>query len=109
MTVVRHIILTISSLSHQKEFELFLKTQFKKADVNKSGQLHFDEVRSLCKSLNIQMPKEQLKKYFDEANSERVIGEVVKNKMEEVLTEDEVVSFYYKGLFNILLVMVINM
>jgi hypothetical protein len=41
---ISHLILSLGSLSHQKEYELFLKTSFRKADENKSGYLSFSEV-----------------------------------------------------------------
>jgi hypothetical protein len=41
---ISHLVLSLSSLSHQKEYELFLKNSFRKADANNSGYLSTKEV-----------------------------------------------------------------
>jgi hypothetical protein len=50
--------LSLSSLSHQKEYELFLKNSFRKADANNSGYLSIKEVgcppTSLCSAVSYQ-------------------------------------------------------
>ena len=48
-----------------------MKTQFKKADANNSGNLNFDEVKDLCKTLNIKLEKEEMKKLFNEVNTDK--------------------------------------
>ena len=57
----------------QKKLVLFrfLKNKFRAADANKSGYLNFEETKDLCKGLNIQLEKEELKKLFNEANTEK--------------------------------------
>merc|ERR1719206_974385 len=62
---IKHLVITLKSLSHQKEYELFLKNKFRAADANKSGYLNFEEIKDLCKGLNIQLEKEELKKLFN--------------------------------------------
>ena len=49
----------------------YLKNQFCAADANKSGYLNLLEVKSLCKGLNIKVDREDLKKLFDKANTEK--------------------------------------
>jgi hypothetical protein len=44
---ISHLVLSLSSLSHQKEYELFLKNSFRKADANNSGYLSTKEVGCL--------------------------------------------------------------
>ena len=41
---ISHLVLSLGTLSHQKEYELFLKTSFRKADENSSGYLSLAEV-----------------------------------------------------------------
>jgi len=91
---IKHIVVTLKSLSHQKEYELYLKNQFRKADGNNNGYLDFDEAKDLCKGLNIKLDKEELRKLFNEANSEKT--NPASKEKGEVLNEDEFVSFYYK-------------
>ena len=45
--------------------------QFRKADANNSGYLNFEEAQDLCKGLNIELEKEDLRKLFNEANTEK--------------------------------------
>ena len=49
----------------------YLKNQFRSADANRSGYLDYDEVRELCKGLNIKLDREELKILFNEANTEK--------------------------------------
>ena len=49
----------------------FLKNKFRVADANKSGYLNFEETRDLCKCLNIQLDKKELRQLFYEANTEK--------------------------------------
>ena len=39
--------------------------------MNKSGYLDLQEVKSLCKGLNIEVDREDLKTLFDKANTEK--------------------------------------
>lgn len=89
-----HLIVTLKSLSHQKEYELFLKEKFRMADVNRSGYLDINETRDLCKLLNIKLDKDEIKTLFDEANTEKT-NESSKERG-ECLNENEFVNFYYK-------------
>jgi len=91
---LRHLIVTLVSLSNQKEYELYLKNQFRKADANGSGHLDFSETKELCNSLNIKLSREDFKKLFDAANTEKT--NPATNEKGEVLDEDEFVAFYYK-------------
>ena len=93
MESVSHFIGTLSSLTNQKEYELFLKTQFRKADTNNSKYLSFAEIKKLTKALNIKMEDALLKKVFDEANTEKDMK--IKDRG-QVLDENEFVTFYYK-------------
>ena len=69
--------------------------QFRKADANKSGYLNFEEAQDLCKGLNIELEKEDLRKLFNEANTEKT-NAASKEKGEES-DEDK---FDKKGLFS---------
>jgi len=90
---IKHLVVTLKSLSHQKQYELFLKTQFKKADANNSGNLNLDEVKDLCKTLNIKLEKEEMKKLFNEVNTDKSKS---RKDRGQVLDEEEFVAFYYK-------------
>jgi len=91
---IKHLVITLKSLSHQKEYELFLKNKFRAADANKSGYLNFEETKDLCKGLNIQLEKEELKKLFNEANTEKTNAN--SKEKGQVLDEEEFITFYYK-------------
>ena len=87
--VIRHLVNTLQSISNQKTYELwvynwttinshdffssrsFLKTQFKNADKNNSKYLTMEEVKGLCKSLNIKISKEEMQEAFDHANTKK--------------------------------------
>ena len=71
-----------------------MKTQFKNADVNNSKYLTFEEVKGLCKSLNIKLSKEKLQDAFDNANTKK--DRSLKELDQAVLNEDEFVDFYYR-------------
>ena len=68
----------------------YLKNQFRAADANRSGYLDYEEVRELCKALNIKLDKEELRKLFNEANTEKTDpaskekGEVVVLRVEDI-------------------------
>jgi len=91
---ISHIVLLLRSMTNQKDYELYLKKQFKSADDNESGYLNFDEVKDLCRQLNIKMDKEDMLRLFDLANTNK--GDINNKDKEQVLNEDEFVSFYYK-------------
>lgn len=73
---------------------MFLKNQFRAADTNKSGFLSFDEIKGLCHGLNIKMDKNEMKRLFNEANTE--LNDKSSKEKGQVLNEDEFVAFYYK-------------
>jgi len=91
---LRHLVVTLKSLSHQKEYELFLKNKFRAADANNSGYLDYKEVKALCSGLNIKLEKEDIAERFSEANTEKT--DPAAKEKGEVLNEDEFVDFYYK-------------
>ena len=66
--VLNHLVVTMKSLGQQREYEIYLRKQFKNADKDESGCLHLDEVKTILENLNIKMEKDELKKRFDEAN-----------------------------------------
>ena len=78
----------MKSLGQQKEYEIYLRKQFKDADANSSGCLSFNECIKVLGQLNIKMEKEQLKKLFKEAN-------FITDYNEDSLNEAEFVAFYY--------------
>ena len=47
-----------------------MSKQFRKADVNKSGFLSFDEIKKLCHRLNIKISKEKMQTLFNDANTD---------------------------------------
>ena len=61
--------------------------------MNNSKYLTFEEVKGLCKSLNIKISKEKLQDAFDQANTKK--DRSLKEKGQDVLNEDEFVDFYY--------------
>jgi len=91
---ISHLILTLRSLSYQKEYELFLKSAFRKADENSSGFLNIDEVKDLCKVLNIKMERDKMVQLFNQANTDK--GDLNNKDKGQVLNEDEFITFYFK-------------
>ena len=82
---------TIKSLGQQKEYELYLRKQYKEADKNNSGNLSFEECTQILDQLNIKMEKDELQTLFRKSN-------FIKEKdpeVEDVLNETEFVAFYY--------------
>ena len=71
----------------------FLKKKFQSADKDNSKKLSFDEVKSLCKSLNIELSRDEMRGAFNASRKEK------KQKIEfgrDFLDEDEFVDFYNK-------------
>ena len=62
--------------------------------MNNSKYLTFEEVKGLCKSLNIKLSKEKLQDAFDNANTKK--DRSLKELDQAVLNEDEFVDFYYR-------------
>jgi len=93
--VLKHMIGTLQSISNQRTYEFYLKTQFKNADKNSSKYLSFEEVKGLCKSLNIKVDKEQLQEAFNHADTKKDISLKKEEFAKQVLNEDEFVDFYY--------------
>lgn len=62
--------------------------------MNNSKYLTFEEVKGLCKSLNIKLSKEKLQDAFDKANTKK--DRSLKELDQAVLNEDEFVDFYYR-------------
>jgi len=91
---ISHLILTLKSLTYQKEYELFLKSAFRKADENSSGYLNFDEVKDMCKQLNIKLEKEEMTRLFNLANTDK--GNLNRKDKGQVLNVDEFITFYFK-------------
>jgi len=86
--VLNHLVVTMKSLGQQREYEIYLRKQFKNADKDESGCLHLDEVKTILENLNIKMEKDELKKRFDEAN-------FLTGATEDSLNATEFVAFYY--------------
>ena len=53
-----------------------------------------EEVKGLCKSLNIKISKEEMQEAFDHANTKK--DKSLKEFGQDVLNEDEFVDFYYR-------------
>ena len=53
----------------------------------------YEEVKGLCKSLNIKISKEELQDAFAKANTRK--DRSLKEMGQDVLNEDEFVDFYY--------------
>ena len=58
-------------ISNMNATRRYLKQQYRLADANSSGYLDYDEVRELCKGLNIKLDREELRILFNEANTEK--------------------------------------
>ncbi|KAK7871352.1 hypothetical protein R5R35_006064 [Gryllus longicercus] len=88
---LRHIVTVLKGLHQEERFERWLEQQFHEADVDHNNGLNFEESLKLLKQLNVKMPRNSVKKLFDEANT-------VKHTRngEQVLDADEFVSFYMK-------------
>ncbi|KAL3194909.1 hypothetical protein MRX96_045821 [Rhipicephalus microplus] len=87
---LRHLVANCKNTRRDQEYERWLRDQFQKADVNKSGSLNFQECQGLLKQLNITMDKRHCQALFHAANfkKHRVNGE-------DVLDRDEFVAFYH--------------
>ena len=86
-----HLIVTIRSLGEQKDYEMFLKKAFQRADKNGNGKLSYKEVKDLIESLNVKLDKEVLDSLFIAANERKA----TRKEKEEALDEEEFVTFYY--------------
>ena len=94
VTALSHLVNTIRDLGEQRDYELFLKKAFQKADKNGNKKLSFKEVRELMESLNIKVDKTFLEGMFMAANTRKAES----RKEEEALDEEEFVAFYYSML-----------
>jgi len=91
---ISHLVLTLRSISDQKEYELYLKNAFRKADENRSGALNLSEVKDLCKLLNVKVEKDEMARLFNLANTDK--GDLNNKDKGQVLNEEEFLAFYYK-------------
>ena len=94
VSALSHLIKTIRDLGEQRDYELFLKKAFQKADKNGNKKLSFKEIKELLESLNVKVGKEELEGMFQAANTRKAVGQ----KEEEALDEEEFVTFYYSML-----------
>ena len=94
VSALSHLIKTIRDLGEQKDYELFLKKAFQKADKNGNKKLSFKEIKELMDSLNVKVDKGFLEGMFQAANTRKAVGK----KEEEALDEEEFVTFYYSML-----------
>lgn len=85
-----HLVANCKNTRRDQEHERWLRDQFQKADVNKSGSLNFQECQGLLKQLNITMDKRHCRTLFNAANykQHKVDGE-------DVLDREEFVTFYH--------------
>ena len=81
-------------MGEQRDYELFLKKAFQKADKNGNKKLSFKEIKELLESLNVKLDKADLEGMFQAANTRKAVGQ----KEEEALDEEEFVTFYYSML-----------
>ena len=72
-----------------------MSKQFRKADVNKSGFLSFDEIKKLCHRLNIKISKEKMQTLFNDANTDHDDKSSHWKESGQVLNEEEFITFYY--------------
>ncbi|KAH8035359.1 hypothetical protein HPB51_004600 [Rhipicephalus microplus] len=61
---LRHLVANCKNTRRDQEYERWLRDQFQKADVNKSGSLNFQECQGLLKQLNITMDKRHCQALF---------------------------------------------
>ncbi|CAN8004369.1 unnamed protein product, partial [Ixodes hexagonus] len=87
---LRHLIANCKNTRRDQEHERWLRDQFQKADVNRSGSLNFSECQNLLKQLNVSMDKSHCRALFNAANFKchKVDGE-------DVLDREEFVKFYH--------------
>ncbi|XP_075527977.1 1-phosphatidylinositol 4,5-bisphosphate phosphodiesterase delta-1-like isoform X1 [Dermacentor variabilis] len=87
---LRHLVANCKNTRRDQEYVRWLRDQFQKADVNKSGALNFQECQGLLRQLNITMDKRHCRALFNAANfkKHKVSGE-------DVLDRDEFISFYH--------------
>ncbi|KAH7970773.1 hypothetical protein HPB49_015443 [Dermacentor silvarum] len=87
---LRHLVANCKNTRRDQEYERWLRDQFQKADVNKSGALNFQECQGLLRQLNITMDKRHCRALFNAANfkKHKVSGE-------DVLDREEFIAFYH--------------
>ncbi|CAN8004371.1 unnamed protein product, partial [Ixodes hexagonus] len=85
-----HIVANCKNTRRDQEHERWLRDQFQKADVNRSGSLNFSECQNLLKQLNVSMDKNHCRALFNAANFKC-------NKVDEedVLDREEFIKFYH--------------
>ncbi|XP_077500324.1 1-phosphatidylinositol 4,5-bisphosphate phosphodiesterase delta-1-like isoform X5 [Amblyomma americanum] len=85
-----HLVANCKNTRRDQEYDRWLRDQFQKADVNKSGALNFQECQGLLKQLNITMDKRHCRSLFNAANFKRH-----KVDGEDVLDREEFIAFYH--------------
>ncbi|XP_029839472.2 1-phosphatidylinositol 4,5-bisphosphate phosphodiesterase eta-2 isoform X1 [Ixodes scapularis] len=87
---LRHLVANCKNTRRDQEYERWLRDQFQKADVNRSGSLNFSECQNLLKQLNVSMDKNHCRALFNAANFKchKVDGE-------DVLDREEFIKFYH--------------
>ncbi|KAK7086584.1 hypothetical protein SK128_001963 [Halocaridina rubra] len=90
VTGLSHLVQMVRSLYEEKQYDVWLRDQFKQADKDNNKALNFDEICSLLKNINLQMDKSHAKKLFNQANTNKQ-----KKDGQQVLEVDEFVAFYH--------------
>ncbi|XP_071545060.1 1-phosphatidylinositol 4,5-bisphosphate phosphodiesterase delta-4-like isoform X4 [Panulirus ornatus] len=85
-----HLIQSVKALHEEKQYDVWLRSQFTEADKDNNGSLNFNECCALLKQLNIKMDKTHAKKLFNQANTSKQ-----KRDGEQVLEVEEFVAFYH--------------
>ena len=109
--VIRDLVTRFGSCSNEETYEMsvdipqslnltlffsfrFLKNKFQEADRDNSKQLSFEEVKSLCRSLNIKISKDEMRGAFNESRKKKKRS--LQNSGQDYLDENEFVDFYHK-------------
>jgi len=90
---LQHLVSLFQTAAQEKSYEKWLRRQFIEADKDKSNSLCFSEVMKLLKQLNMFMDKQEAESRFIKANTSET---KVNAQGEQVLDEDEFVTFYFE-------------
>ncbi|XP_029644259.1 1-phosphatidylinositol 4,5-bisphosphate phosphodiesterase delta-1 isoform X2 [Octopus sinensis] len=88
---LRHVIASEKSAQQEREYDRWIRDAFLSADKNSDGEVDFDELVKLLKSLNARMKKKYILQIFNEANTNKTANRYGK----QTLDSEEFVKFYH--------------
>uniref|UniRef100_A0A0L8I8M9 Phosphoinositide phospholipase C n=1 Tax=Octopus bimaculoides TaxID=37653 RepID=A0A0L8I8M9_OCTBM len=88
---LRHVIASEKSAQQEREYDRWIRDAFLSADKNSDGEVDFDELVKLLKTLNARMKKKYILQIFNEANTDKTVNRHGK----QTLDSEEFVKFYH--------------